>query len=338
MIPFCDLSRQAEALAADYANAFERVMRSGRFLFGPECEALEAELAAWHGVKHCVCVASGTDAIEIALRAQGIHSKSLYTSTMTAPATPNAIEASGNVPWFKDIDPRTRNATGCDVQVHIYGLAELADTAKVEDCAHAMGAWVNGKLAGTMGRCGALSFYPTKILGAMGDGGAVLTDSELVAHDARSIRHYGRNEMGNITLRGQNSRMSEVQAALLRVSLTHVDDWIARRRKIAERYSAELHGKVVTPWTPAGCEPVYHVYVIESEQRDELAEGLYTCHGIDTMQHYPRPIHAHARWNDQPDRYPHADALAKRCLSLPCYPYLTDSEQTKVINAVKELT
>lgn len=339
IVPFCDLGRESRALEAQLNDAAFRVIRSGRFLYGPELEAFEREIAEWHGVKYAVGVASGTDAVEIALRANGmVH---VSTTAMTAVPTVNAIEASGVSPGL--VDPRfdTRNVEGyaLGVAVHLYGLASDATGSFVEDVAHAMGATVGGRLAGTMGRCGALSFYPSKILGACGDGGAIITNDPDIADRARRIRHYGRDVNGDVSSRGQNSRLSEMQAALLRVKLPYVHSWIDRRREIAARYNAELAGKVRVPFEPRGRRAVFHVYVVESDERDQLAARLMGA-GVQTMVHYDKAIHEHPRWRHlgEPGQFPDAELLARTVLSLPCYPYLTDEEQTEVIKAVKENT
>lgn len=342
IVPFCDLGRESRALEAQLNAAAFRVIRSGRFLYGPELEAFEREIAGWHGVKYAIGVASGTDAVEIALRASaqgpGVAPHTAVTA-MTAVPTINAIEAAGEVAYLVDPFPETRNANVADLAVHLYGLPLRAPDHCVEDVAHAMGATVDGHLTGTMGRCGALSFYPSKILGACGDGGAIITNDPDIADRARRIRHYGRDVNGDVSSRGQNSRLSEMQAALLRVKLPYVHGWIDRRREIAARYNAELAGKVRVPFEPHGCRAVFHVYVVESDERNQLAARLMGA-GVQTMVHYDKAIHEHPRWRHlgEPGQFPVAERLARTVLSLPCYPYLTDEEQTEVIKAVKENT
>lgn len=344
IVPYCDLSREHAALRDELHAAAARVLDSGRSLYGPELEAFEREIAEWHGVKYAVGVASGTDAVEIALRATSAGDPSTGVvdsadvTAMTAPATINAMEAAGTIPILKDIDPVTRNARNCDLQVHLYGLAEPAEGADVEDVAHSMGATHGGKLAGTMGRCGAISFYPSKILGACGDGGAIITNDKEIADACRLIRHYGIDE-GDIATRGQNSRLSEMQAAILRVKLPHVRGWIARRQEIAARYSAELAGRVEIPLVPPSSGHVYHVYVIQHEERDRSAAALRD-RGIGTMVHYGRAIHQYTRWKalGEPGQFPNAERLAAECLSLPIYPFMRDDEVEAVIKAVRECT
>ncbi len=342
MIPVCDLSRENSDLLPQLLEATNRVARSGRVLIGPEVEAFESELAAWHGVKYAVAVSSGTDAVEVALRAEsepGKCSDGVTTTAMTAVPTICAIEAAGFDVTLLDPDPVTRNRMETNVAVHLYGLASNAKGACVEDCAHSMGALWNGKLAGTMGRCGSLSFFPTKIMGALGDGGAIITNDSAIAERARKIRHYGFEEDLDIETRGQNSRLSELNAAFLRIKLTKVSGWIDRRREIAARYNAELAGRVATPTEPDGCKHVHHVYVLEYEERDRLAAAL-KARGIGTQIHYPRAIHQYGRWKHlgEPGQFPVAEKLAATVLSLPMGPYLADEEVTAVIAAVKDLT
>jgi dTDP-3-amino-3,4,6-trideoxy-alpha-D-glucose transaminase len=345
-IPFLDLGRQTAALASELEAAFRRVAASGRYLFGPEVEAFEAELAAWLGARHVVAVASGTDALEIALRALGVAAgEPVATTAFTAVATVNAIEAAGGAPVLVDIDATTRNAervaeAGCRlaVAVHLHGLPCRAG-ADVEDVAHALGARVGDRRAGTLGAIAALSFYPTKNLGALGDGGAIVTgDAELAAR-APDIRHYGGLERGEVAARGQNSRLGELQAAFLRVKLPRVDGWNARRRAIAARYREALAGRVGLPAEAPGCQPAWHVFAIEHPERDRLARGLADA-GVGTMVHYPRAIHEHARYRPlgEPGRFPVAERLARTILSLPCYPELRDDEIDEIVAAVRRLS
>ncbi len=339
LVPFCDIGRENEALATGLTEAFERVRKSGRVLYGDELEAFEREIAEWHGVRFAVGVASGTDAVEVALRAATNETGGVTVTAMTAVPTINAMEAAGMGPLLVDCHPLTRNAAAyAGLAVHLYGLASLTGaTPLVEDVAHSMGATVGSRLAGTMGDCGALSFYPSKIMGTLGDGGCIITNDPVIADRARKIRHYGFDDDGDVVTRGQNSRLCEMQAAFLRVKLPHVHGWIDRRREIAARYTEELKGRVVTPCEPPSSKHVYHCYVIESEHRDMLKAKL-TALGVGTMVHYPRAIHQYDRWRGLGEKgsFPVAEKLAATVLSLPCYPYLRDDEQDWVIKAVKE--
>lgn len=354
IVPFCDLQRESRALEALLLEAAVRVIRSGRFLYGAELEAFEHELAEWHGVRYAVGVASGTDAVEIALRALSEELDDLdafggrpgvTVTAMTAVPTINAIEAAGRRPLLVDPDPVSRNVRGVhNIHVQLYGVATDARPNEVEDIAHSMGATFDGMLAGTMASCGAVSFYPTKLLGACGDGGAIITNDKDIADRARQVRHYGVDDAGSVAMRGQNSRLSELQAAMLRIKLPLVHGWIDRRREIAKRYNEELAGKVRVPVEPDGCRAVYHVYVVECaeeivSERSRLVAALNE-RGIGTMVHYSRAIHEHERWRHlgEPGQFPVAERLARTVLSLPMCPYLTDEEQDYVIKAVKECT
>ncbi|MEO8603281.1 MAG: DegT/DnrJ/EryC1/StrS family aminotransferase [bacterium] len=350
-VPFLDLARQDAPLRVALNHAYRRVVASGRLLFGPELRAFEAELGAWLGGRHVVGVASGTDALEIALRASGLEpGEPVQTTAFTAVATINAIEAAGGIPVLRDVDPQTRNADAWQpgtrrcrmaVGVHLYGLPCRLPTweSAVEDVAHALGARLDGRRVGALGRVAALSFYPTKNLGALGDGGAVVTDDDGLAARAREIRHYGGLDRGDVTSRGLNSRLSELQAAFLRVKLPRLDDWNARRRAIAARYRASLAGRVGLPTEPAGGESVYHLFVIEHPERERLAQGLAHA-GIGTMVHYPKALHEHSRYAAlaEPGQFPVAERLARTVLSLPCFPELTDAEVDRVIAALRDLT
>ena len=350
MIPFADIGRENRALEPELLEAATRVIRSGRVLYGEELEAFERELAEWHGVKHAIGVASGTDAVEVAIRACEWGVAPLRMTAMTAVPTICAAEAAhrravGRLEGFPvellDVDPVTRNAVGADVHVQLYGLATDATGALVEDIAHSMGARVNGRLAGTMAKCAAFSAYPSKILGALGDGGAVLTNDDGISDRARRIRHYGfeDGDPADIEMRGQNSRLSDMQAAFLRVKLKHVGEWIAHRQIIAARYNAELAGRVTTPAEPPGHVGVYHVYVIQHPERDRIAAGLKE-RGVGCMVHYGRALHQYRRWSHlaEPGSLPNAERLASEVLSLPMYPFLREDEQDAVIQAMRELT
>lgn len=342
-VPFVDLSRENRVLFSDLIGAVARVLSSDRVLLGRELEAFEAELAAWFGVKYAVGVASGTDAVEIALRATANPGEpdTVGVTAFTAVPTINAIEAAGCVPLLVDPELTTRNApaSSVDIAVSLYGLPAVAEGCDVEDIAHAMGATIHGRKVGTIARCGAVSFYPTKLLGACGDGGAIITNDPEIAQKARDIRHYGGLQNGDVISRGQNSRLSEIQAAILRVKLPYVDSWVSRRREIAARYNAELAGRVTTPSEPDGTMHVHHVYVIEYDERDRLSAALKE-RGIGTMSHYPKAIHQYERYKclNRHGDFPNAERLARTVLSLPCWPYLTENEQDSVIAAVKELT
>jgi dTDP-4-amino-4,6-dideoxygalactose transaminase len=358
LVPYLDVGWQNRALREPILAATARVIESGRVLYGAELEAFEAELAAWFGVKHAIGVASGTDAVEIALRCVGVGpGDKVLCPAFTAVLCANAIEATGADIVLRDVYLLTANADLRDepvnaraqLAVSMFGTPAPIDTGRavpvapiVEDIAHAMGAPTNwasvdnpSRLVGTEGAAGAVSFYPSKNMGALGDGGAIITNNDDINRRARTLRHYGFDG-DNVRTRGQNSRLSELQAAYLRIKLPRVHEWNERRRDIAERYDEELDGKVVPV---AGRGSVYHCYVVRHPERDRLKAGLEE-RGIGTQIHYSRAIHQHERWSHLgfAGQFPNAEELARTVLSLPCYPELRDNEQDAVIAAVKELT
>ncbi len=347
-VPFVALERQNVALYDAHREAFDRVLRSGRYLMGPEVETFEKSLAVWNGTKHAVAVHSGTSACELALRATGW--KSVAMPAFGAVPTINAAEAARVTPVLVDVNPYTRGVSESTlagvkadgaIVVHMFGHPCYTPPDAIEDCAHAQGARCGGQLVGTRGSMGALSMFPTKCLGNMGDGGAVVTNSERHALAIRMLRHYGRpGNAGDIgDMLGTNSRMSEMSAAFLSEKLPYLHGWNARRREIATRYREELAGKVTVPFEAANCEPSYHVFVIEYEERDRLAYGL-AARGIGHQIHYPRAIHQYERWKHLGElgQFPVAEKLAATVLSLPMYPFLRDDEVDVVIAAVKAET
>jgi len=346
LVPFVDLAREQSALLTPLSAAFRRVLESGRYLMGPEVERFEDMIADWHGVTCAVGTSSGSDACEIAMRAAGWgEGARVATPAFGAVPTISAIEAAGATPVLVDVDPLTRGVSaetmsGVKVDgaivVHMFGVPCYVPDGAIEDCAHAQGATVGGRLVGTIGRAGAVSFFPTKCLGNMGDGGMIITNDTGLAARAIDIRHYGGLLSGDVTMRGQNSRISELSAALLSVKLKHLKAWNARRLEIAKRYNAELAGRVVVPHIPEGTAPTFHCYVIESEHRDLLKAKLAAL-GISTMCHYSRSINQYDRWRNL-GSFPVAEKLAATVLSLPLHPYLTNAEVDYVIKCVKEVT
>ncbi len=347
-VPFVSLTRQNQALRTSLTEAFNRVLDSGRYLMGREVEQLERALASAHGLPHVVAVSSGTDACELAIRAIGWEGQTVATPAFGAVPTISAIEAAGAIPVLVDVDPLTRGVsfdtlaqvrTVGAIVVHMFGQVCDVPSTAIEDCAHAQGATRNGVMAGTLGRAGCLSAFPTKCLGNMGDGGAVVTNDPELAARVRALRHYGGLLDGDVTMRGQNSRISELSAAILTEKLGHLRNWNRRRWEIAQRYRHGLFGRVRVPTEWPNEEPSYHVFVIESPERDRIKAGLAE-RGIGTMIHYDRPIHFYRRWNHlgAPGDFPVAERLAREVLSLPCFPELTDAEQDAVIAAIKELT
>jgi dTDP-4-amino-4,6-dideoxygalactose transaminase len=350
-VPFVQLAPQNVAIESELTEAFRRVLASGRYLMGPEVEAFEKDLASGHNVPHAVALASGTDSCEVAIRACGWSGQTVATPAFGAVPTINAIEAAGAFPALVDVDPVTRGVsfdtlaqvktTGAIV-VHMFGMPCDVPAGAIEDCAHAQGATALDskgieRKVGTIGIAGAFSFFPTKCLGAMGDGGAIVTRDPELAARARAIRHYGGLLAGDVEGRGQNSRLSEMSAAILSVKLSHLWKWNARRRILADRYSDALRGRVKVPVYDWRRESVHHVYVIEYEERDRLKAALEE-RGVGTMIHYAKPIHFYRRWRHlgAPGDFPVSERLAATVLSLPLYPELTEEDQDAVIAAVKE--
>lgn len=351
-VPFTNLKAHHRALEGEIREAVDRVLASGRYILGSEVESFEREFAGYLGAGHCVSVASGTDAVALALRACGIAAgDEVITVSHSAVATVAAIEQAGAKAVFADIDPVTRcldhrlipslvsEKTKAVVPVHIYGhpcsMKEIMDAAArhglkvIEDCAQAHGAELDGRKAGCFGDAAAFSFYPTKNLGAFGDGGAVVTGSGDVCRKLRALREYGWQERHISSSRGVNSRLDEIQAAVLRVKLGYLDAWNDRRRLIAARYAAAADGaEIIPPATADGARHAWHLYVIECGRRDGLQMHLHDG-GIETMRHYPRPIHLQPAYREQVrghERLPNTERLYARILSLPMYPELTDAQ------------
>lgn len=349
-------------LKAELDDAVQRVMASGWFILGPEVEAFEAEFAAYHDLPHAVGVANGTDAIELALRAYDIGAgDEVITVAHTAMPTVTAIEATGATPILIDIhtdsflmdasqlDAAISPRTKAIIPVHLYGqmadmdaimaIAEQHNLLVIEDCAQAHGARYKGKIAGTMGHIASFSFYPTKNLGAYGDGGAILTRDTQIAERLRRIRFYGQGGRYLNVERGTNSRLDEMQAAILRVKLQHLDQHNAERHALAETYTRLLQGVagVITPPELNGRFHAHHLYVIRVPNRDALMAALKE-RGVGSLIHYPVPIHlqdSHADLNLPAGSLPVTEQIAGEILSLPLYIGLTTPEVEAVVNAVK---
>ncbi len=353
-----DFARQWEDVAADALAAVDRVGRSGWLILGEEVAAFESQLAEWWGVKHAVGVASGLDALQIALRCAGVGpGDRVLTTPLTAFATTLAILRAGAVAVWCDVDDSggmdlraAAGALAADpairalVPVHLYGhalspsaleaLAAEHGVVVVEDCAQSAGARREGRPTGTAGRAAATSLYPTKNLGAMGDGGVVLTGDDGVAERARTLRNYGQDRRDHHVELGSNSRLDELHAAILRsAQLPRLDGWTARRAAIAERYVHGLEGCALRPLRPTGGRSANHLFAVEvmRGERDELARELAAA-GVAAGRHYPvicpdQPACAGAAAGPLPV----ARRLAARELSLPIHPYLTDDEVEHVI-------
>ena len=348
-------------------EAVRRVLESGWYILGEETRAFEHEFAAWMGATHAVGVASGTDALQLALRAIGVGpGDAVLTVSHTAVATVAAIELLGATPVLVDIDeagytlsPASLQATldarrneyrfKAVVPVHLYGqpadmdaicrIAAARDLLVLEDCAQAHGAELQGRKAGTLGNVAAFSFYPTKNLGAFGDGGAVTTDDAAITERLRALREYGWRNRYISDEPGLNSRLDEMQSAILRVKLRHLDADNERRRRIAAMYDNALAAtSLILPATPAGTRHVYHQYVIRTSRRDGLRSFL-ADRGIPTAVHYPLPVHLQPAYRDRlplaPGGLPVTEAVSSEILSLPMHPYLSDADVATICDALR---
>ena len=363
-VPFVDFRARIARLRPELDAAIARVLDSGWFVLGPEGEAFERELAAALGAREAVAVGSGTDALHLALRARGVGpGDEVVTSSISAAFSALAILHAGARPVFVDVDPLTLNLdpaavaraitprTKALMPVHLYGhpadMDPLLDLARerglvlVEDACQAHGARYRGRPVGTLGGeqgMGALSFYPTKNLGALGDGGALLLNDPETAARLRQLRNGGQRDRYRHETEGWNSRLDELQAALLRVGLSHLPAWIERRRALAAFYARELTGAGVLP---LGEQPyahaVAHLYVVRHPRRDALMEALKR-RGIGTLIHYPIPLHlqpAFAFLGGKRGDLPVAERASAEILSLPLYPELADEHAARVVEAVR---
>jgi dTDP-4-amino-4,6-dideoxygalactose transaminase len=349
------------AHAHEIRAAIDRVLASGHYILGPEVEAFEREFAQYHGSGHVVGVANGTEALEIALRAVGVREgDTVLTVANTVSATVSAIQQIGAHPGFVEIDPETMlmspgalavalkaNAgrVKAVVPVHLYGhptdLPAIVDLAHnhgvkvVEDCAQSHGAAVEGRKTGTWGDAAAFSFYPTKNLGALGDGGAVLTRNDATAEQVRLLRQYGWRERYVSEIPGRNSRLDEVQAAILRVKLRHLDTENAVRASLAERYLAQLSGaKVKLPSSAGNTTPVWHQFTVRTSQRDALREHL-ASEGILCGVLYPTPLHRQPAYADPALTLVHTERACAEVLCLPVHPAVQNDDVDHVCAEIR---
>jgi len=363
-VPFVDFGARVAGIRAELDAAWARVLESGWFILGPEVEALERELAAALGARDAVAVGNGTDALALALRALGVGpGDEVVTSSVSAAFSGLAVVMAGARPVFVDVDPRTLNLdpqriedaltprTRAIVPVHLYGhpadmdpildLARAHGLAVLEDACQAHGALYRGRPVGTLAGergIGALSFYPTKNLGALGDGGAVLVNEATLASRLRQLRNGGQSDRYRHETAGVNSRLDEVQAAFLRVGLRHLPAWNERRRALAAFYARELEGAGVEvlgeqPYARA----VFHLFVVRHPRRDALMAAL-RGRGVGTLIHYPIPLHrqpAFASVGGRTGDLPVAEKASAEILSLPLYPELTDEAAGRVVESVR---
>jgi len=362
-IPQFDLSAQYAAVGAEIRTAIDRVLSSQQFVLGPEGAALEEEIAVLCGVAHGVGVASGTDALILALRACGVQAgDEVLLPTSTFVATGSAVSALGAKPVFVDIRPETYNIdpselerrltsrTRAIIAVHLYGLAADMDPilafAKsrnlplIEDCAQAIGALYKGRRAGSFGDAACFSFYPTKNLGAYGDAGMIVSNSAELAAHLGTLRNHGQTAKYRSSEPGWNSRLDEMQAAVLRVKLRHLAEWQGTRRSHAAEYTRLLQQVpgIMPPHEPEGLQHVYHQYTIRTERRDALEHHL-AARRIGTTVYYPYPLHLqplYAHVGHRAGDFPHAERAAQEVLSLPMYPELRKEQIARVVEAIAE--
>jgi len=362
MIPFLDLKPAYVELKPELDAAYARVMASGWFVLGKEVEAFEQEYAAYCGARYCVGLANGLEALELALRAWDIGAgDEVIVPSNTYIATWLAVSAVGAkvvpvepTPAGPNIDPDRITAaitprTRAIMPVHLYGepadmeaimaMAERHGLKVVEDVAQAQGAKVRGRRTGALGHAGAHSFFPTKNIGAYGDGGAVTTDDAGLADRLRTMRNYGSKVKYVNIERGYNSRLDELQAAFLRVKLGKLDEWNERRRFLAARYDDRLAGipGLGLPRMPQWAEPVWHLYVVRTPRRAELIKALDAA-GIGSLVHYPIPPHLQQAYADlclPRGTFPLAEALADSVLSLPIGPHMTVDSVDAVAAAIR---
>ncbi len=360
-IPFVDLGAEYQALRAEIEPLMAGVMARGEFILGPQVERFEASFAQYCGVAHAIGVDSGFSALELGLRALGIGpGDEVVTVANTFIATVGAIESTGARPVLVDADPVTHlidtdaveaaitPRTRAILPVHLYGhladttalraIAERHGLAIVEDACQAHGALDGDRRAGSLGTLAAFSFYPSKNLGAYGDGGIVVTDDSALAERLRMLRNLGSRVKYQHEIKGYNHRLDGLQGAVLNVKLPHLDARNAARREAAAQYLELLAPlPVSTPQPRPGTTSVYHLFVIETDDRDGLAEQLSAAriaHGI----HYPVPIHlqpAYAELGHGPGSFPVAERLAERILSLPMFPELTTDQVRRVVDVVR---
>ena len=358
-VPFVDLAAQHGPIHQELTAAAERVLRTGEFILGRDVESFEQEFSSYCGCEYAVGVDSGTSALELALRAFGVGpGDEVIVPANTFIATALAVSCTGAVPVLVDIDPATHTIdvarledaiterTKAVMPVHLYGqpadMDPILDIARrrqlvvIEDACQAHGARYKRRVVGSLGHAAAFSFYPSKNLGACGDGGIVVTNDGDAAGRLQKLRNYGQTKKYHHVTRGYNRRLDNLQAALLRIKLHYLHSWNESRRHHAARYERLLRGVVRTPVAAFDSEPVWHLYVIQVSDRDDLQAYLGE-RGIDTGIHYPIPIHLQEAYRDLGYRkgdFPVTERAAETILSLPMYPELPMTAIERVGNAV----
>jgi dTDP-4-amino-4,6-dideoxygalactose transaminase len=355
-VPFMSLGPGPDT--PDVRAAIDRVIARGWFILGPEVEAFEAEFAAASGARHAVGVGSGTDALALALRGLGVGpGDEVITSPLSAAFSALAIRMAGATPVFADLDPQRLTVDPASVEaaitprtralmpVHLYGqaadmpalqaLATRHHLAMIEDACQAHGATSAGRPVGTFGACGAFSFYPTKNLAALGDGGAIITNDAALAARLQRLRNGGQSDRYHHPEFGVNSRLDEIQAAILRARLPLLPGWTAKRRELAGKYRRALAGASVV--LPPECDPghVYHLFVALTDARDRLLAHL-AARGVGALVHYPIPVPRQGAFAGSPAACPIADRVCAEVCSLPLHPRLDDAALAWVASAIAE--
>ena len=358
-VPFLDLKPAYAELKSELDAAVNSVLESGWYILGNEVEAFENEFAHYCETKHCIGVANGLEALHLILRGMNIGAgDEVIVPSNTFVATWFAVSYAGARPVAVEPDEKTNNIdpsrieeaitsrTRAIIAVHLYGQPADMDAIKsiaepygikvIEDAAQAQGARYKGALAGGLGDAAAFSFYPGKNLGAMGDAGAITTNDSDLAARIRVLRNYGSNKKYFHEMKGFNSRLDELQAAVLRVKLRKLGEWNARRKAVAQTYLQRLEGvgDLVLPFVPAWADPVWHLFVVRHAQRARLQEHLATA-GIGTLIHYPSPPHlqdAYAELGHQRGAFPLAERLSEEVLSLPMGPHLSEDAVDYIVS------
>ncbi len=366
-IPLVDLKAQYDSIKEEIDDAIHRVIESGQFILGPDVEALEEEIAAYLGVKYAIGVASGTDALQLALLAcdVGPHDE-VITTTFTFIATAEAVTQCGAMPVFADIDPKTFNIDPASIEskitektrallvVHLYGqpvdmdpilrLAKKYNLKVIEDCAQALGAKYKGNKVGSLGDAGCFSFFPSKVLGAYGDGGIVVTDNSQIAEKIAMLRNHGCKEKYYHLIPGFNSRLDSLQAAILQVKLKHLDEWIDQRRQKASLYSQLLSAidDVEVPYVAPYSYHVFNYYTIRlhnsNRDRDRLQAHL-SSRGIASAIYYPLSLHLQPVYQHSGHKtgdFPMSEQAQGEVLSLPMYPELSGGQIEEIKEAIKQ--
>lgn len=359
-IPFLDMSIIHRDIKNEIMSSLERVYDSNSFILGKELDSFEKEFAKYCGVKHCIGVGNGLDALVLILKSYDIgEGDEIIVPSNTYIATALAVSIVGATPIFVEPDEKTFNIdinkieskitkyTKAIIVVHLYGqpcdmfpiikLSKKYNIKIIEDNAQSQGASYNGVRTGALGDAAGTSFYPTKNLGALGDGGAITTNDDGLARKAKILRNYGSNKKYYNEFKGINSRLDEVQASLLRVKLTYLNKWNIERDLIAENYIKNItNKKIVLPHKNSNIKHVWHQFVIKTDYRDELQRHL-DSNNIETMIHYPIPIHmqkAYVEFFEFCGKLPIAESLSNEILSLPIYPGLTKEAQKHIIDII----